>query len=307
MFENKKWLGESFMIYRDRKGNTVEKQSVIDKVSSLVYGNSLGRTCIKPFTSPVVSRFVGACLDSRLSVLLAIPYKMMFRLDMSVYKPKVYSSYNEFFTREIKPECRPIDVEAGSLIAPADGKLSLYPISENLQIRIKHSEYSISSLLKSKELAEQFKNGYAVVIRMTGDDYHHYCYVADGTKGKNHYLNGMFHMLHPVVREQIPVYKENAREFCRIRTKYFGELIQMEVGAMMVGRICNQDQEITEVSKGQEKGHFAYGGSTIVVLVKENTVDFDEDLLENSKENIETLVKMGERIGFQKSQEERQL
>ena len=295
------------MIYRDRNGQKLEKESFIDKLSSLVYGNSLGRMFIKPFTTPFVSRFVGACLDSRLSVLLAIPYKMMFHLDMSIYKPKVYSSYNEFFTREIKPEHRPVDGETGSLISPADGKLSLYSISENLQITIKNSVYSISSLLKSRELAEEYKNGYAVVIRLTGEDYHHYCYVADGVKGKNHYLKGMFHMLHPVVREQIPVYKENTREFCRIRTKYFGEVIQMEVGAMMIGRICNLNQGTTEVSKGEEKGYFAYGGSTVVVLVKENMVDFDKDLLENSKEQIETLVKMGVRIGFRKNQEERQL
>lgn len=295
------------MIYRDRNGQKLEKESFIDKLSSLVYGNSLGRMFIKPFTTPFVSRFVGACLDSRLSVLLAIPYKMMFHLDMSIYKPKVYSSYNEFFTREIKPEHRPVDGETGSLISPADGKLLLYSISENLQITIKNSVYSISSLLKSRELAEEYKNGYAVVIRLTGEDYHHYCYVADGVKGKNHYLKGMFHMLHPVVREQIPVYKENTREFCRIRTKYFGEVIQMEVGAMMIGRICNLNQGTTEVSKGEEKGYFAYGGSTVVVLVKENMVDFDKDLLENSKEQIETLVKMGERIGFRKNQEERQL
>lgn len=295
-----------FMIYANRNGEKIEKETAMDKISSLVYGNLVGRMLVKPFTTPFVSRFVGACLDSRLSVLLAIPYKMIFSVDRNLYKPKVYSSYNEFFTREIKPEYRPVDGETGSLVSPADGKLSLYHISKDLQITIKNSVYSISSLLKSKELAQEYENGYAVVIRLTGEDYHHYCYVADGVKGKNHYLKGMFHMLHPVVREQIPVYKENAREFCRIRTKYFGELIQMEVGAMMVGRICNVHQGMGQVSKGEEKGHFAYGGSTVVVLVKENMVDFDEDLLANSKEEIETLVKMGERIGFRKNQEERQ-
>lgn len=294
------------MIYRNRKGEKIEKETVMDKISSLVYGNAVGRMMMKPFTTPFVSRFMGACLDSRLSVLLAVPYKMMFPLDMSIYKTKNYSSYNEFFTREIKPEFRPVDGETGSLISPADGKLSLYHISEDLQITIKNSVYSIASLLKSKELAEEYRNGYAVVIRLTGEDYHHYCYVADGVKGKNHYLKGMFHMLHPVVREQIPVYKENTREFCRIRTKYFGEVIQMEVGAMMVGRICNLEQGMCEVSKGEEKGYFSYGGSTVVVLVKEHMVDFDEDLLENSREHIETLVKMGERIGFRRNQEEGQ-
>lgn len=289
------------MIYRNRKGEQTEKETVMDKISSLVYGSAVGRMLVKPFTAPFVSRFVGACLDSRLSVLLAVPYKMMFPVDMSLYKPKSYSSFNEFFTREIKPEFRPIDGERGSLVSPADGKLMIYPISEDLKITIKNSVYSIAGLLKSKELEEEYRNGYAVVIRLTGEDYHHYCYVADGVKGKNHYINGMFHMLHPIVREQMPVYKENAREFCRIRTKYFGELIQMEVGAMIVGQICNLQRGTIEVSKGEEKGYFAYGGSTVVVLVKEHMVNFDKDLLENSREHIETLVRMGERIGFCKN------
>ena len=154
------------------------------------------------------------------------------------------------------------------------------------------------------ELAEKYRNGVALVVRLTGADYHHYCYVADGKKGKNHYLHGVFHALVPVVREQVPVYQENAREFCRIRTYYFDEIIQMEVGAMLVGKINNIEEGVKEVQKGQEKGYFSYGGSTVVVLFKEGAVDLDRDLIENTQEGIETVIKMGERIGYRKMLDE---
>ena len=139
-----------------------------------------------------------------------------------------------------------------------------------------------------------------MVIRLTGEDYHHYCYAASGKKGKGHYLHGFLHAADPVALERIPVYKENAREFCRIRTKYFGEMIQMEVGAMLVGKICNDTDGIRDVEKGEEKGHFELGGSTVILLMQKDTVDFDDDLLENSQQGLETKVKMGERIGYRR-------
>ena len=286
------------MKYFDRKGNVIEKQDRWDSFWNLCYNNPIGRMLIKPFTSPVFSRFVGAVLDSRLSVLLTLPYKFLFSVSMEEYEPKYYESYNAFFTREMKAEYRPVDGEIGSLVAPSDGKLRLYPITEQGTFSIKGSQYTVESLLKSRELARAYEGGTAVVIRLDGEDYHHFCYAASGKKGKSHYLQGVLHPLVPATVGNMPVFKENAREYCRIRTKYFDELIQMEVGAMLVGRIENPVQGIKEVTKGESKGYFSYGGSTTVLLMKKDTVDFDTDLLENSQKEMETQVKMGERIGY---------
>lgn len=290
------------MKYVTRQGKIIEKESKRTDFWEKAYSNPIGRAIIKPFTSLGFSRFVGAVLDSRLSVIVALPYVKLFHIDLDEYKPKFYSSYNEFFSREIKEEKRPIDAEVDSFISPCDGKLSLYPIDERAKFKIKHSVYSVDSLLKNKELAKEYMGGMAMVIRLTGEDYHHYCYVAEGLKGRNHYVDGKLHIHTPIAQEYFPVYKENAREYCRIRTKKFGEIIQMEVGAMMIGRICNQKEGVCEVAKGQEKGRFEFGGSTVVVFVKPEQVDFDEDLMQNSAQGIETQVYMGERVGhrFQK-------
>ncbi|MBQ3599956.1 MAG: phosphatidylserine decarboxylase [Lachnospiraceae bacterium] len=287
------------MKYKDRSGKVILHDTKQDKLLKSIYNNRLGRMLIKPFLSPTLSRFVGAIMDTRLSTVCIVPFVKLNQLDLSEYKKKYYSSYNDFFTREIKEEMRPINKEEGVLITPADGKLSVYTVKEDLHFTIKNTEYTVASLLKSERLAEKYKGGYVVVVRLTVDNYHRYCYVADGQKGKNHYIKGVLHTVNPIANDYVPVYKENAREFCRIRTEEFGEIIQMEVGAMMVGRICNY-HSCKKVKKGEEKGKFEFGGSTVVLLLPKDTVEIDRELLENTKEGYETLVKMGERIGRKK-------
>ena len=81
-----------------------------------------------------------------------------------------------------------------------------------------------------------------------------------------------------------------------IDTKNFGKVVQMEVGAMCVGRITNYHHKAI-VRRGQEKGRFEFGGSTVVLLLRRDYVAVDDDILKNSAEGIETKVKLGERIG----------
>lgn len=74
-----------------------------------------------------------------------------------------------------------------------------------------------------------------------------------------------------------------------------GKIIQIEVGAMQVGKIVNLKKD--KFTKGEEKGYFEYGGSTIVVIIKKDKIEIDQDILENSKNGIETKIKIGEKIG----------
>jgi phosphatidylserine decarboxylase len=138
-----------------------------------------------------------------------------------------------------------------------------------------------------------------MIFRLGVDDYHRYCYVANGEKGENVSIPGVLHTVSPVVYDHFPVYKENAREYCSIDTKEFGEMLMMEVGALMVGKIVNHHGAAT-VRRGQEKGYFQFGGSTVVLLLKKDTAVLDSDILENSRQGIETVVKFGEKIGAAK-------
>ena len=74
----------------------------------------------------------------------------------------------------------------------------------------------------------------------------------------------------------------------------------MEVGALMVGKIINYE-EAAQVARGDEKGRFEFGGSTIVVALPKGSCVIDADILENSRAGMETKVKYGEAIGQKKA------
>ena len=145
-------------------------------------------------------------------------------------------------------------------------------------------------------LANRFCGGYCLIFRLEVDDYHRYCYIDNGTKTDNTFIAGELHTVNPVALERYNIYKRNSREYTVLHTENFGDVVQVEVGAMMVGRIVNHHGE-GGFCRGEEKGKFEFGGSTIVMLFGKDTICPDEDILRNSAEGIETVVKYGEKIG----------
>lgn len=284
------------MNYIDKNGNIYEHDTTQDKFLRNLYESRWGRILLKPLISPAVSKCAGWFLDSGISRFLINRFIKSNEVNMEPYIERRYLSFNDFFTREIKPEERMIDYDESHLISPSDGKVSVYPLKDHSSFEVKQTSYTIESLLQSKELAGRYKNGYAVVIRLTVDDYHRYCYPCNGKKSWNRYIPGVFHTVNPAACELVPVYKENSREYTMLKTEQFGTIIQMEVGALMVGRICNYEEE-ANVKKGHEKGKFEFGGSTIILLIQDRKVNIREDLLANTVNGCETIVKMGECIG----------
>lgn len=261
-----------------------------------LYRTVLGRMVLKVLTQPSVSEICGRFLDSSLSKCLIRPFVKKNQIDLSEYELEQIGSFNDFFSRKIKEDRRSIDRDPEHMIAPCDGLLSVWKIHEGTVLPIKQSHYTVSSLLRNEKIAKHYKNGYCLVFRLCVDHYHRYCYVDSGKKSRNIYLPGIFHTVRPVALEQFPVYTENSREYTVIKTDTFGPVVQMEVGAMLVGRIVNY-KEAGMVFRGEEKGMFQYGGSTIVLLVKKDRVKIRQDVLERSRHGIETPVRMGEVIG----------
>ena len=175
--------------------------------------------------------------------------------------------------------------------------MSVYPIHENGRFFIKHTPYTTHSLIRDAKLARHYMGGWAVVIRLTVDDYHRYCYVADGEKTYQRRIPGIFHTVNPIANDICPIYKMNSREYCLVKNEKFGTVLMMEVGALMVGKIRNYKKERCQVKRGEEKGRFEFGGSTVVLLLEPDKVLPDSDLIWNTLQGAETIVKMGERIG----------
>ncbi len=281
---------------KDRQGNIIPSDGSQQKMLDILYGSAAGNIALKGLTAPFVSKAAGAFCSSILSAKLIPSFIKSSGIDMTEYEPGRYRSYNDFFTRKIKPSARPIDMEPSHFISPCDSKLTIYRIDENSRFMIKGSEYSTASFLKCRKLAEKFSGGYFMIFRLEVTDYHRYIYIDSGHKSKNFHINGVYHTVNPTALEKADIYKENTREFTILHTDNFGSVIHAEVGAMMVGKITNHHQH-HEFVRGEEKGMFEFGGSTIVLMVKPDVILPDSDITENTNAGFETVVKMGEKIG----------
>ena len=285
------------MDYIDLQGKKVSNITNQDKLLSFLYTNIFGRMLLKPLIQPQVSKLAGRYLSSAHSKWLISKFIERNEIDMDIYEECDYSSFNDFFTRKIKPDCRPVPEDLDVLISPCDCLATVYPIQENTTFSIKNTEYTLRSLLRSPRLAKRFRGGYAYVLRLTVEDYHRYLYSVSGKQSKNYHIDGTFHTVNPIANDYLPIYKENTRKYTVIHSKEFGDVLQMEVGALLVGKISNHKQS-TVVTRGEEKGFFEYGGSTIVVLTQKGRVTPRSDLLTNSKNGYETKVLQAHPLGI---------
>ena len=281
-------------IYK-RNGEKLDYDQSQDLFLEKLYGSLAGRCLLKVLTQPVITELGGAFMNSSLSKGQIKSFVEKNNIDLNLYESQEYDSYNDFFTRTIKDGVRKIDEDEDALIAPCDSKLTVYPIADSLQLKIKNSVYTVEDLLMSPALADEYRGGLCLVFRLTVDDYHHYHFIDDGTADKEHFIQGVFHTVNPIASDYYPIYKTNSRAYTVLHTKHFGDVVQMEVGAMMVGKITNLQNQ--SFKRGEEKGYFEFGGSTIVLLVQRGKVRIDTDLIENSENGYETIVRMGERIG----------
>ncbi len=284
---------------KKRNGEIVQNNSDQKNMLDILYKTIGGNIALKGLTSPVVSKAAGAFCNSFLSTKMILPFIKNAGLDLSEYESGFYGSFNEFFTRKIRPEARPIDKTPEAVISPCDSKLTVYKIDEDSIFEIKGVSYHVDEFLRCRKLAKKYENGYFCIFRLEVSDYHRYIYFDGGTKSSNRHIDGFYHTVNPIALEKTDIYRENTREYTILHTNNFGDVIHAEVGAMLVGKINNHHQKHA-FKRGDEKGMFEYGGSTVVLIFKENTVEFDGDIIKNTAEGFETVVKMGEKIGKKK-------
>jgi len=219
-------------------------------------------------------------------------YINKYHIDMNLYKEKKYKSFNEFFKRELKEINKTKDKD--DFISICDSKISVYKIEKDLIINVKNSKYTLEELIKDK-IDKDYEGGYCLIYRLEPKDYHHYIFNDDGKILSNKKINGKLHTVNPIVYDKYQVFTENKREVSVLKTKHLNEVIQIEVGALCVGRINNLD--LQEFKRYDEKGYFEFGGSTIIQLIKKDIITVDKEIINNTKNNIETQVNIGDVIG----------
>lgn len=278
----------------DRKTKKYIKEQT-NSALSFLYNNMIGRFFLFILTRRWVSKLGAIYLNSPLSKGRIKKMIKKHDIDLSEYEKCDYKSFNEFFMRKKKNPLKGINKNENILLAPADSRLTVYEIDDETCLNIKNSKYTIEELLQDSSLAQKYKGGYCLVYRLCVNDYHHYYYVDDAKVIDNKKINGVLHTVQPISFKKYKVFVENAREYNVLETKNFGTVVQMEVGALMVGKICNND--LKTVKRGEEKGHFEFGGSTVVILIEKDKVKIDDDILEHSSKDIETKVSLFDSVG----------
>ena len=274
-----------------RNGEYLDEKEYHARLLSFLYKTIPGRVILKKVVNPAFSIKRGYYYNSSKSKKDIVPFAKKNNIDLSCWNVDEFENFNEFFRRkkDVKLECGDLE-----LPAIADSKLSVYKIDENLILKVKNSVYSIEDIVGNKKLAEKYKNGLCLVFRLGVDDYHRYIYFDTGELINKYKIDGELHTVRSI-SDKYNVFSRNNREVSILKTFHFGEVVQVEVGALLVGAIKNEPHRV--FIKGQEKGYFEYGGSTIILLFKENTVLMDTDILVESQKGIETKVSIGEKIG----------
>ena len=260
-----------------------------------LYGTAFGRFVMPLVLSKPVSKIGGLYTDTWLSRMHIPKFIRKNNINMEEYEDRKFRSLNDFFTRRIRDGKRPVAEGDGVFVSPADSKLSIYPISSEKRILIKGNEYTLEDLVGSGMDLTDFAEGKCLVFRLSVDDYHRYGFPDSGKVLSSRHIKGRLHTVSDI-SSQHRVYQENSRVVSSYQTENFGRIIMIEVGALMVGRIVNH--EIVDFRKGQEKGYFRLGGSTIVVLCQAGVLKLDEDIEEYAAQGMEVRLRYGERVGL---------
>lgn len=210
-----------------------------------------------------------------------------------------YKTFNDFFTRKLKPGVRSINAADDVVISPADGRVLAYQnLREYQMLQVKGKYFSIKELLADPVSAEQFKNGSCIVVRLNPSDYHRFHFPISCIPKAHQVIAGQYYSVNPMSLECVDkVYCKNVRHISYLKNGKHGIIGVVEVGATMVGSVVQTYDPDCEAKKGEEKGYFQFGGSTVILLFQPNQITLDADLIVNTMNGFETLIRMGEAIG----------
>lgn len=283
------------------------RQELVEKVYGdqalrWTYGSALGRLALATVVKRIwFSRWYGWRMDRPKSREKIRPFLSDYELDPSEFArdPSEFANFNEFFARELKPEARPIDKAPDSAVFPADGRHLCVPdLSISDGLFVKGQMFDLATLLQDDAKTERYANGSLLLSRLCPVDYHRFHFPLSGRPGATRLINGPLYSVNPIaLRQNIQILATNKRTLTELQTDAFGTVLLIEVGATCVGSIRQTYRPDEDVTKGQEKGYFRFGGSSTMTLFEPGVIRFADDLLEQSAQQRELYAKMGDVLG----------
>ena len=289
--------------YIDRRDGELKTEAIYgERPLRWAYGNPLGRLAqwllIRRW---IVSAWYGRRMDTLSSSLKIKPFIEQYGLDEGEFAESVddYNSFNEFFYRKLKPDARPIDAANDSVVFPADGRhLAFADITAESNFFVKGQSFDLAIFLGDADLAKRYEGGSMILSRLCPVDYHRFHFPCEGNPCPPRFINGWLYSVNPIALVTRPsIFWENKRVVTAIESPSLGQVQFVDIGATMVGSIRQTYTPGETVAKGEEKGYFAFGGSSVAVLFEKGRVEFDADLLENTVNGFETYARVSDRMG----------
>lgn len=250
----------------------------------------------------VFSKIYGAMASRSSSRAKILPFIEKYKLDPAAFAEPIssFASFNDFFSRKLKPSARPI--AANAAVLPADGRHLAFPRVETgavTTIFAKGQAFDLEKLLGGdSDLARRYHGGALLCSRLCPTDYHRFHFPVSGTASAPRLVNGFLFSVNPIALSKRLAYLwENKREIIEIDSPVFGKVTQVVIGATNVGTIRTTFSPGTFYEKGAELGYFRFGGSFVATLFEPGKIAFAEDLVRNTAAGLETYAKMGTPLG----------
>lgn len=286
------------IILYDRESQRYELEPVMgDKFLKIMYDTAAGKYIRKPVVlNTFASRLYGKYADLKISKPLIRKMIKDLKIDVTEYN-EGFNTLNSFFAR--KKTNIAFDVDQEALISPCDANMVAWEnIDKDTVIQAKNQAYSLTDLLKSEKLANEFQGGTCIRLRLSPYHYHRAHFFDDTIIVSARKVKGSLHSVNPMALSNVRnLLCENKRIINVLKTKTFDEVALVEIGALFVGSIVHTASIAKSYKRGNELSYFKFGGSMVVLLFKKDTIVIDEDILLQTKLGYESKVKVGEKIG----------
>ena len=269
-----------------------------------MYGTFVGRLVSRIVAAPPFSRFYGWLQDRPRSRRKVAPFIERFAIQMAEFLPTEgrsardpYATFNEFFTRRVAPGARPF-ATGTTFPAPCDARYFAYDrIDDTVTIPVKGRFFDAAALLADERWTSTFDGGPGFIARLCPVDYHRFHFPDDGRVLDRKRIPGVLHSVNPwALAEKTDIFMVNERAITILETEHFGKLAYIEVGATCVGKIV-ETHTTDRFERGEEKGMFLFGGSTVIVFGEPGRWRPDPAIVDHTNNGIEAYLKMGQGLG----------
>lgn len=294
--------------YFNRMTGQMEVEKVYgDGFIRFLYHSEMGKKIGGVFTNKFFSKAYGAFQDLPSSHRKVKPFIQKFHIPIEDYEPgsrpshdvtDSYRSFNEFFIRKFKRGKRSFVTEPNRMPAFAEARyVGFDAVDGKTRYPVKGSYLLAKDLIGNDQIAKIFEGGPLIIARLCPVDYHRYHYPDSGKVLEHYPVHGAFDSVNPFALQYKPqIFIKNERYVSILQTENFGRLAYIEVGATCVGKIVQTHRWNKPFLRGEEKGYFLFGGSTVILVGEKGSWKPSTDITSNTLNGIETYLHLGQEV-----------